>query len=104
MADKNIALGTGEITDGSQVPFTIPASFYRFGNVVVTVEGLGAAETVSLWKWVNGDWEEVTDSAGDQIVFSNTAADHALTGGRHFGVTKTATSGALALVVEDPRG
>lgn len=104
MADKNIALGTGEITDGNQVAFTIPSKFYEYGNPVLVIDGLGAAETVSLWKFVNGDWEEVTDGSGTQITLNNTAAAETITGGRVFGLTKTATSSALVVRIEDARG
>lgn len=104
MSDKTITLGTDAVTDGNQVAFTIPAAMRRAGHPVVSVEGLGAAETVSFWKLVNGDWEEVVDATGAQVTFTNTYASDAFVGGRTFGVTKTATSGALALVIEDPRG
>lgn len=104
MADKIINLGTGAITDGSQSAFTIPSAFYKYGNPVIVIDGLAGTESVDLWKYVNSDWEEVTDSSGTQISFTATAADHSFTGGRQFGLTKSATAGALVVRIEDPRG
>lgn len=104
MADKKITLGTGAIADGSQEAFTIPSAFYKYGNPVIVIDGLAGAETASLWKYVNGDYEEVTDSSGTQITFTATAAEHSFNGGRSFGLTKDVTAGSIVVRIEDPRG
>jgi len=93
---KILDLAAAEIADSSQTPFKLTSADFA-GNAlpVISVKGLGAGETVSLWIAAGDDWAQVTDSSGTQITFTNTQPAYAFVGVGSFGVTKTASTSAL---------
>jgi hypothetical protein len=105
MAQRLLAsMSTAEITDGNQVAFTLKPAMFTAGNgVVVSAEGLASSETLSFWKWVGSSWVPVTDASDAQVVYTDTAPSDVFNAGGEFGITKTATAGAVSLYADDPR-
>ena len=103
MAQRIIATaGTGAITDGNQVAFSLHSKHFRHGmNPVISIEGLAATETVSWWKLVNADWEEVSTADATQVVFTDTYASDIFNGPGTYGFTKTASAGAITVTLDD---
>jgi len=103
MAQRIVATaGTAEITDGSQVEFSLQAKHFRGGKrPVISVEGLVAAETVTWWFFTNGDFEEVDDGSGTQVSFTATHASDLFNGPGTYGFTKSVTVGAIVVTLND---
>lgn len=103
MAHRVIATSsTGAIADGSQVAFSLQAKHFRNGQrPVIAVEGLATTETISFWKYVNGDWEELDDGSGTQVSFTTSYAADVFNGPGTYGYTKSATAGAITLTLDD---
>lgn len=104
MARKLLDLGTGAITDGNQVSFTLNASdFAGNSRPIVVVKGLAGSETISFWIAAGDDWEEVVDSSGTQVAFTPTYAADVFNGAGVFGVTKLASASALEVWLHSGR-
>ncbi len=103
MAQRTIATsGTGAITDGSQVAFSIQAKHFRGGKKpIISVEGLAGVETISFWHWTNGDWEEIDNGNGTQVSFTVSYATDIFDGPGTFGYTKTSTAGTITITLND---
>lgn len=103
MAQRIIATSTtAAIADGSQVAFSLQSKHFRHGmKPIISIEGLAGAETVSFWKLVNGDWEEVDDGSGTQIAYTATYASDVFNGPGVYGYTKDVTAGAITVTLDD---
>jgi len=103
MAHRIIAESTTDaIADPNQVAFSLHAKHFNGGKKpVISVEGLAGVETMSFWKWVNGDWEELDDGSGTQVAFTATYASDVFNGPGTFGYTKDATAAATTLTLDD---
>jgi hypothetical protein len=97
MAQRTIASsGTGAITAGNQVEFSISAKHFRHGKKpIISVSGLATTETVSFYYWTGGSWEELDDGSGTQVAFTATYAADV------FGYIKDATAGAITVHLDD---
>ena len=93
-----ITATTAAIT--TKEPFTLKGADFTEGNPVVSVDGLAGAETVTFWKLVGVNWVPVADSAGTQVVFTATYPSDVFNGPGTYGITKTATVGAVVLYVD----
>lgn len=95
-------MGTGAVTDGNQVAFSLRAKHFKDGGKpIVSVEGLAGVETVSFWKYTNGDWEEIDDGSGTQVSFGVTYASDTFNGPGVYGMTKSASAGTLTVTLDD---
>ena len=103
MAQRTIATaGTAAIADGSQVAFSLQAKHFRGGKrPVISIEGIAGAETVSFWKYVNADWEELDDGSGTQVAFTATYASDVFNGPGTYGFTKDLTAGTITVTLDD---
>ena len=71
MAERiKASAGTGQVSAGSEIAFSLSPSLFKYGSPYLSVYGLAGAETVDLWKKVGDSWEEVVDSSGNQIQFT----------------------------------
>lgn len=107
MANKQrqlAASGTAAITDGNQVAFTVPNVLTKGGKTpIISVAGLATTETVSFYVLVGTSWKPLTDSAGNQIVFTATYCADTFNVAGVYGYIKDATTSAIALYITDGR-
>lgn len=96
--------GTGAIADGAQVAFTLHNKLFDGGRrPIVSCAGLAGAETVTLWVKSGAAWRELDDGTGTQVQFTATYEADVFNTPGEFGITKSATVGAITIRVHDSR-
>ena len=103
MAQRIVATaGTDAIADPNQIAISLRSKHFRHGGKpLISIEGLAGAETVSWWKLVNGDWEEIDDGSGTQVAYTATYASDTFNGPGVYGFTKDATAGTITVCLDD---
>jgi len=99
MKEVKATAGTGAITDGNQVAFSLRGKHFKHGNPIVSIEGLATTETVSFYILTNGDWEELSSADATQHVFTATYAADTFNSPGTYGFIKDATAAAITLSV-----
>lgn len=101
-------LGTAAITGGNQVAFTIPSRAFRNqSRVHLMAEGLAGAEVITLWALAGAEWVELTvdrgtgTGAGAQAILDAGNPLMEISAPGTYGVTKSATAGAVNIILED---
>jgi hypothetical protein len=96
-------MATGAITDTNQVGiFTVQSKHFRNNQKpVLSIGGLAAAETCSLYFNVGGTWEPATDSGGTAIVYTATDNIDSLNSPGEYGFIKDLTSSTLTVYLDD---
>lgn len=96
--------GTGALTDGNQVAFSLTAKDFKNNmKPAISVKGLAGAETLSWWFLQGGDWEEIDDGEGTQIAFTATYSNDYFNSPGTYGFTKDATVSAIEVYINDGR-
>jgi hypothetical protein len=90
------SLGTGVIADGAQVEFHITPQHFRGGSATpeLRINGLVAAEVITVWKKIGGIWAIYTDTERPPTdVVINATIDHAeFHSLGYYGITKNGTA------------
>lgn len=96
--------GTAAIVDPDYVAFSISNKLTEGGRrPTVSVEGLAGAETLSFYILVGEAWNPLTNSDGDQIVFTATKTADTFNVADVYGYLKSATADEINLYVTDAR-
>ena len=91
---------TAQITEGSEVPFVVPASAFSHGNKPsVAIQGLGTGESVTIKKFDGADYQDMVN--GELVYGTNGAAPFNSAG--QYGFFKSATAVPVYLVLDDGR-
>lgn len=103
MAQRQLATSpAAAIVAPNQIPFSVRAIHFRGGKQpTVAVEGLVSAETMNIFLFTNGDWEELNIIAGTPKVLTATDAVFWPPGPGTYGYIKSATVGAIVLTLDD---
>lgn len=103
MAQRILATaGTSAISTGSQAEFSLHTKHFRRNTrPVLSVGGLGTGETASLWKKIGSGWGAVADSSGTQVEFTPSAPAYEVNGPGVYGFTKTGTTSAITIYIDD---
>lgn len=70
----------------------------NFPAVTIGADNLVGAETVVIYVRIGETWKAVTDFAGTPVILNSTISAVVLEGGPEYGVTKSATAGACAVL------
>lgn len=101
MAERiKASAGTSEITNGNQIEFSVHPKLFEGGRTpLIAINGLSGAETAAIWLWSSDAWLEL-GAGGDFTAARETDVLHAP---GVYGLTKSATAGAITVSIHDQR-